>query len=64
MTDSTRVQGGKKAAETNAQRQGRDFYKRIGAMGGKAKVPKGFAMNRELAAIAGAKGGKISKRTK
>ena len=31
-------------------------------MGGKAKVPKGFAKNPDLARLAGAKGGKISKR--
>lgn len=35
-----------------------------GKKGGKAKVPKGFAVNRKLASEAGRKGGKISKRTK
>lgn len=29
-----------------------------GALGGKAKVPKGFAVNKELARIAGSKGGR------
>lgn len=35
-----------------------------GAIGGSAKTPKGFYYNRELARIAGAKGGTISRRTK
>lgn len=56
--------GGKRAAKTNYQRHGKDFYKRIGAIGGKNGNTGGFAANRELARIAGAKGGKISKRTK
>lgn len=37
---------------------------KLGKLGGKAKVPKGFAMNKELARKAGKKGGKISKRGK
>lgn len=36
----------------------------VGRLGGRKKVPKGFAVNRELARKAGAKGGKISKRGK
>lgn len=58
--------GGKKAAATNKERYGEDYYVRMGAKGGKApnKSPKGFAANRELARTAGAKGGRISKRTK
>lgn len=51
-----------KAAATNKQKHGDDFYKRIGAMGGKAKVPKGFAVQPMLARLAGAKGGRKSKR--
>lgn len=58
------IQGGKRAAETNIKRHGADFYKRIGALGGKKGTTGGFAANRELARIAGAKGGRISKRTK
>jgi len=58
------VQGGKRAAATNIKRHGADFYKKIGAMGGKNGNTGGFAANRELARIAGAKGGKISRRTK
>jgi general stress protein YciG len=57
-------QGGMKAAETNKKLHGSDFYTRIGSRGGQAKVPKGFAVNRELAKQAGSKGGTISKRTR
>ncbi len=56
--------GGLKAAETNRKNQGEDFYKKIGALGGKAGNTGGFYQNRELARIAGAKGGTISRRTK
>ncbi len=57
--------GGKAAAKTNKELYGEDFYREIGAEGGKRKNPyKGFGTNRELAKIAGAKGGYISKRTK
>lgn len=44
----------------------KDFYKRIGRLGGMTETsePKGFACNPELARIAGAKGGHISKRGK
>ena len=52
------------AVETTKQRYGKDFYSKIGTIGGKKKVPKGFAVNIELARQAGRKGGKISKRTK
>lgn len=54
--------GGEKAAKTNKKRYGKDFYKKIGNKGGIARVPKGFATNKKLAAEAGAKGGKISRR--
>lgn len=54
--------GGIKAAETNKQRHGTDFYKKMGQKGGKARVPKGFSTNRALARVAGAKGGAKSKR--
>lgn len=56
--------GGKRAAETNIRLHGKDFYKRIGAIGGKRGTTGGFAANRELARIAGAKGGRISRRGK
>jgi len=56
--------GGLRAAETNKQKYGKDFYKNIGSIGGKKGTTGGFAANRELARIAGAKGGKVSRRTK
>jgi general stress protein YciG len=58
------VSGGKKAAETNKKRHGEDFYKKIGRRGGQESQGGGFAKNPELARIAGAKGGKVSRRTK
>lgn len=44
----------------------KDFYRKIGRLGGMAETfaPKGFACNPERAKIAGAKGGRISKRGK
>lgn len=57
-------EGGKKAAQTNKERHGKDFYAKIGAKGGKLGRTGGFAANRELARIAGAKGGRISRRRK
>jgi general stress protein YciG len=65
-------EGGLKAKDTNKDRYGSDFYSRIGAMGGKkgpidpetGKQLKGFALNRELASSAGAKGGTKSRRGK
>ena len=54
--------GGAKARETNLKRHGEDFYKRIGAIGGRNGHTGGFAANPELARIAGAKGGHISRR--
>lgn len=54
--------GGRKAATTNKKRYGDSFYADIGRKGGKATGLKGFAVNRELARTAGAKGGKISRR--
>lgn len=55
--------GGKKTAATNLERHGKDFYREIGAKGGRNGHTGGFASNPELAKIAGAKGGRISKRT-
>ncbi len=56
--------GGAKAAETNKAKYGDGFYEKIGAIGGKAKVPKGFAMmSPEKLRQAGIKGGKKSRRT-
>ena len=61
------VEGGKKAAKTNKERYGEDFYKINGAKGGskthaQGAKPKGFAANKKLARLAGVKGGCISKR--
>ncbi|MFE7720127.1 KGG domain-containing protein [Nocardia rhizosphaerihabitans] len=54
--------GGKKAAEKNRELYGADFYAKIGAKGGRLGHTGGFAANPELARIAGAKGGRKSKR--
>ncbi|CAN5454732.1 hypothetical protein BH10PAT3_BH10PAT3_5040 [soil metagenome] len=56
--------GGKAAASTNKSKYGSDFYAKIGAIGGKKGHTGGFAANRDLARIAGAKGGRVSRRTK
>jgi general stress protein YciG len=56
--------GGQKAAATNRARHGKDFYARIGAVGGTKGTTGGFAANRELAREAGRKGGMISRRRK
>ena len=56
--------GGQKAAATNKAKHGSDFYAKIGSKGGKLGKTGGFAANPELARIAGAKGGRISRRTK
>lgn len=57
-------QGGKAAAKTNKNKYGPDFYARIGAMGGKKGHTGGFFKNRELARLAGARGGRVSRRSK
>ena len=56
------VAGGKAAARTNRLKHGKDFYKRIGSIGGKNGHTGGFFANRELARTAGAKGGRISRK--
>lgn len=56
--------GGKKAAKTTIKRHGKDFYERIGRLGGKNGHTGGFAANHELAREAGRKGGSISRRGK
>ena len=55
--------GGRKAALTNIAKYGFDFYKNIGAKGGRNGHTGGFASNRELASICGKKGGSVSRRT-
>lgn len=57
--------GGRAAAKTNKQKYGADFYKKIGAKGGRLGRTGGFACGpegRERARLAGAKGGRISRR--
>ena len=56
--------GGRAAALTNKQKYGSDFYAKIGSKGGKIGRTGGFFVNRDLARLAGAKGGRISRRTK
>lgn len=56
--------GGLKTAKTNYEKYGKDFYRNIGKKGGKNSHTGGFAANPALAKIAGAKGGKVSKRGK
>lgn len=56
--------GGLKASKTNKKKHGKDFYAKIGAMGGRLGHTGGFAANPELAKKAGALGGRTSKRGK
>lgn len=56
------LEGGRKAAATNKAKYGKEFYADIGRKGGRNGHTGGFAANPELARIAGAKGGKKSKR--
>lgn len=55
--------GGKKAAKKNLAKDPL-FYHKIGKRGGQNGNTGGFAANPELARIAGAKGGRISRRRK
>jgi general stress protein YciG len=55
--------GGVAAAKKNKANDP-DFYKKIGSKGGKLSKTGGFFANRELAREAGARGGRISRRTK
>ena len=67
------VQGGKAAAAINKARHGKDFYSKIGIIGGKNSKNGGFAHNKECSCelikgkhyirqCAGKKGGSISKK--
>lgn len=56
--------GGVKAAKTNKQRYGQNFYETIGRAGGKLSTGGGFTQNPELAREAGRKGGLRSRRRK
>ncbi|HEU5122260.1 MAG TPA: hypothetical protein VFT59_05450 [Candidatus Saccharimonadales bacterium] len=55
--------GGHKAYLKNIAKDP-NFYAKIGAKGGRNGTTGGFAANPELARIAGAKGGRISRRRK
>ena len=55
-------EGGLKAYRTNIKKNGKDFYREIGRIGGRNGNTGGFAANHELARLAGAKGGKRSKK--
>lgn len=55
--------GGLKAAATN-KKNNPNFYRDIGRIGGQNGHTGGFYANPELAKIAGARGGRISKRGK
>lgn len=54
--------GGLKATQTNRRKYGDDYYSRMGRKGGQMGHTGGFAANPALARIAGAKGGRISRR--
>lgn len=63
--------GAAKTAKTNIEKYGKDFYKNIGAKGGKASTTGGFGSDKvgadgltgkQRARIAGAKGGRTSTR--
>lgn len=65
--------GGLKAAKTNIERHGKDFYRELGRKGGRNGHTGGFADTRpgkdgltgwQRAKIAGRKGGTISRRGK
>ena len=56
--------GGQKAAKTNKALYGKDYYAKIGKIGGQLGHTGGFWADRELARRAGSLGGKISKRGK
>ena len=58
------IAGGKQTSKTNREKYGENYYKVIGALGGKKGRTGGFYGNPELARIAGAKGGRASRRSK
>lgn len=57
-------EGGRKAAATNKEKHGSDFYSKIGKKGGSKAHPetRPFSVNPELARRAGKRGGQLSKR--
>lgn len=59
-------QGGQKTAQTNKEKYGENYYKELGRKGGLVnhRETRYFTLHRDIASIAGIKGGKISKRGK
>lgn len=59
-------EGGLAAAASNKAQYGDDFYKKIGQKGGSVNRQQSryFYMNKDAARIAGAKGGRISRKEK
>lgn len=53
---NTRQEGGKRAAKKVKETYGEDFFKKIGALGGKKSTGGGFTGDPERAAKAGRKG--------
>jgi hypothetical protein len=58
------TEGGRAAAITLKRKYGADHYAKIGSIGGRRGHTGGFAADRQRARIAGAKGGRISRRPK
>lgn len=58
------IEGGRKAAKTNIEKYGKNFYAEIGRKGGSKGHTGGFASNPQLAKEAGRLGGQISRRGK
>ena len=56
------VAGGIRTRDTNYKYQGRNYYRRIGAIDGKNGHTGGFYGDRERARTLGALGGKVSRR--
>ena len=57
-------EGAKKAKETLYKKYGKDYFTKMGALGGAAGNTGGFYANRELARRAGRLGGLKSRRRK
>lgn len=56
--------GGRKAAAKNKQLYGADFYRQIGAAGGRKSKGGGFAFDHDRAVYYGSIGGKAPRRKK
>jgi general stress protein YciG len=58
------VEGGNRAAASNKQRYGADFYKQIGRAGGVKSRGGGFAFDHDRAVYWGSVGGKAPRKRK